>query len=66
MQMSEKVKKVWNAVTTVLVSLVVIFAVLIKTMITLWNLAVAAGIEDAPGFVQHFIDYEREECRHEG
>ena len=29
MQMSEKVKKVWNAVTTVLVSLVVIFAVLL-------------------------------------
>ena len=27
--------------------------------------AVAAGIEDAEGFVQHFIDYEREVARNE-
>ena len=33
---------------------------------SLYDLAVAAGIEDAPGFVQHFIDYEREVYRHEG
>ena len=33
---------------------------------SLYNLAVAAGIEDAQGFVQHFIDYEREVYRHEG
>ena len=33
---------------------------------SLYDLAVAAEIQDAPGFVQHFIDYEREECRHEG
>ena len=26
----------------------------------------ACGIEDAEGFVQHFIDYEREVVRHEG
>ena len=33
---------------------------------SLYDLAVAAGIDDAAGFVQHFIDYEREVCRHEG
>jgi energy-coupling factor transport system ATP-binding protein len=33
---------------------------------SLYDLAVAAGVEDPQGFVQHFIDYEREECRHEG
>ena len=33
---------------------------------SLYDLAVAAGIEDAAGFVQHFIDYEREVRRHEG
>jgi len=33
---------------------------------SLYDLAVAAGIEDAPGFVQHFIDYEREVYRNEG
>jgi energy-coupling factor transport system ATP-binding protein len=33
---------------------------------SLYDLAVAAGIDDAPGFVQHFIDYEREVYRHEG
>ena len=33
---------------------------------SLYDLAVAVGIEDAPGFVQHFIDYEREVYRHEG
>ena len=33
---------------------------------SLYDLAVAADMEDPPGFVQHFIDYEREECRHEG
>ena len=33
---------------------------------SLYDLAVACGIEDAEGFVQHFIDYEREVCRHEG
>ena len=33
---------------------------------SLYDLAVACGIEDAQGFVQHFIDYEREVVRHEG
>jgi len=33
---------------------------------SLYDLALAAGIEDAAGFVQHFIDYEREVFRHEG
>ena len=33
---------------------------------SLYDLAVSAGIEDAEGFVQHFIDYEREVARHEG
>ena len=33
---------------------------------SLYDLALAAGIEDAAGFVQHFIDYEREVYRHEG
>ncbi len=33
---------------------------------SLYDLAIAAGIPDAAGFVQHFIDYEREVCRHEG
>ena len=33
---------------------------------SLYDLAVAAGIADTAGFVQHFIDYEREVCRHEG
>jgi energy-coupling factor transport system ATP-binding protein len=33
---------------------------------SLYDLAVAAGVEDPQGFVQHFIDYEREGCRHEG
>lgn len=33
---------------------------------SLYDLAVAAGIPDAGDFVQHFIDYEREVCRHEG
>ena len=33
---------------------------------SLYDLAVACGIEDAEGFVQHFIDYEREVVRHEG
>ena len=33
---------------------------------SLYDLAVAADMEDPQGFVQHFIDYEREECRHEG
>ena len=32
---------------------------------SLYDLAIAAGIEDAAGFVQHFIDYEREVYRHE-
>ena len=32
---------------------------------SLYDLAVAAGIDDAAGFVQHFIDYEREVYRHE-
>ena len=32
---------------------------------SLYDLAVAVGIEDAAGFVQHFIDYEREVYRHE-
>lgn len=33
---------------------------------SLYDLAVSAGIDDAAGFVQHFIDYEREVYRHEG
>jgi len=33
---------------------------------SLYDLAVACGIADAEGFVQHFIDYEREVARHEG
>ena len=33
---------------------------------SLYDLALAAGIEDAQGFVQHFIDYEREVTRNEG
>ena len=33
---------------------------------SLYDLAVATGIKDAAGFVQHFIDYEREVYRHEG
>ena len=33
---------------------------------SLYDLAVSAGIEDAEGFVQHFIDYEREVARNEG
>lgn len=33
---------------------------------SLYDLAVAADIPDAAGFVQHFIDYEREVYRHEG
>lgn len=33
---------------------------------SLYDLAVACGMEDAEGFVQHFIDYEREVARHEG
>ena len=33
---------------------------------SLYDLAIACGIEDAEGFVQHFIDYEREVARHEG
>ena len=33
---------------------------------SLYDLAVKSGIEDAEGFVQHFIDYEREVARHEG
>ena len=33
---------------------------------SLYDLALAAGVPDAPAFVQHFIDYEREACRHEG
>ena len=33
---------------------------------SLYDLAVACGIEDAENFVQHFIDYEREVVRHEG
>ena len=33
---------------------------------SLYDLAVAAGIPDAGNFVQHFIDYEREVCHHEG
>jgi hypothetical protein len=32
----------------------------------LYELAVAADIPDAAGFVQHFIDYEREVFRNEG
>lgn len=33
---------------------------------SLYDLALAAGISDAAGFVQHFIDYEREVARNEG
>ena len=33
---------------------------------SLYDLAVACGIDDAEGFVQHFIDYEREVARNEG
>ena len=33
---------------------------------SLYDLAVASDIWDPVAFVQHFIDYEREECRHEG
>ena len=33
---------------------------------SLYDLAIACGIQDAEGFVQHFIDYEREVARHEG
>ena len=33
---------------------------------SLYDLAVAADIEDGAAFVQHFIDYEREVFRHEG
>ena len=33
---------------------------------SLYDLAIACGIEDAESFVQHFIDYEREVARHEG
>ena len=33
---------------------------------SLYELAVACGISDPEGFVQHFIDYEREVTRHEG
>lgn len=33
---------------------------------SLYDLAIACGIPDAEGFVQHFIDYEREVARHEG
>ena len=33
---------------------------------SLYDLAIACGIPDAEGFVQHFIDYEREVVRHEG
>ena len=33
---------------------------------SLYDLAIACGITDAEGFVQHFIDYEREVARHEG
>jgi energy-coupling factor transport system ATP-binding protein len=33
---------------------------------SLYDLAVNCGIEDAEGFVQHFIDYEREVVRYEG
>ena len=32
---------------------------------SLYELALAAGIDDATGFVQHFIDYEREVFHHE-
>jgi energy-coupling factor transport system ATP-binding protein len=32
---------------------------------SLYDLAVAAEIPDATGFVQHFIDYEREVFHHE-
>ena len=38
----------------------------ILKLTSLYDLAVACGIEDAEGFVQHFIDYEREVARHEG
>ena len=33
---------------------------------SLYDLAVLVGIEDAEGFVRHFIDYEREVARNEG
>ena len=33
---------------------------------SLYDLALESGIQDAQGFVQHFIDYEREVARHEG
>lgn len=33
---------------------------------SLYDLAIACGIPDAEGFVQHFIDYEREVARNEG
>ena len=33
---------------------------------SLYDLAIACGIQDAEDFVQHFIDYEREVARHEG
>ena len=33
---------------------------------SLYELAVKCGIDDTEGFVQHFIDYEREVVRHEG
>ena len=33
---------------------------------SLYDLAVACQIPDAEGFVQHFIDHEREVARHEG
>ena len=33
---------------------------------SLYDLAIACGMEDPEGFVQHFIDYEREVARHEG
>ena len=33
---------------------------------SLYDLAIACGITDVEGFVQHFIDYEREVVRHEG
>ena len=32
---------------------------------SLYDLAVKCGIDDAQGFVQHFIDYEREVARNE-
>ena len=33
---------------------------------SLYDLALESGIQDAQGFVQHFIDYEREVARNEG